>query len=221
MERKKCPFCGEEIAATAKKCRFCGEWLNLVENAHIIEEVIPSPIEAEPLNIPVAGAGAPMGAVSNQVAKSPETTLATTPEDTTQITQPAPSGTQPIVVNVVNQQTVSQSVEQNQTVVVSQSKEEAPGWIFGEIFLIGAIAGFAMSSWWWFLGIWIIGSIMLMIPFVGALMCVLLGLAWGLIAGAICGGIFSTVAGWIVGILVSIGATTGHLEARKKNMDEE
>lgn len=25
---KKCPFCGEEIMATAKKCRFCGEWLD-------------------------------------------------------------------------------------------------------------------------------------------------------------------------------------------------
>ncbi len=27
MEKKKCPYCGEEIAVTAKKCRFCGEWL--------------------------------------------------------------------------------------------------------------------------------------------------------------------------------------------------
>lgn len=27
MERRKCPYCGEEIVITAKKCRFCGEWL--------------------------------------------------------------------------------------------------------------------------------------------------------------------------------------------------
>ena len=27
-ETKKCPYCGEQILATAKKCKHCGEWLD-------------------------------------------------------------------------------------------------------------------------------------------------------------------------------------------------
>lgn len=30
-ETKNCPFCGEEIMATAKKCKHCGEWLEKQE----------------------------------------------------------------------------------------------------------------------------------------------------------------------------------------------
>lgn len=27
-EKKKCPYCGQEILAIAKKCKHCGEWLD-------------------------------------------------------------------------------------------------------------------------------------------------------------------------------------------------
>ncbi len=32
-EKKKCPYCGEEILAVAKKCKHCGEWLDKDEKA--------------------------------------------------------------------------------------------------------------------------------------------------------------------------------------------
>lgn len=41
MDRKKCPFCGEEIAATAKKCRFCGEWLEQPQQS--VVPTVPQP----------------------------------------------------------------------------------------------------------------------------------------------------------------------------------
>jgi len=28
VAKKECPYCGEEILATAKKCKHCGEWLD-------------------------------------------------------------------------------------------------------------------------------------------------------------------------------------------------
>lgn len=41
MDRKKCPFCGEEIATSAKKCRFCGEWLELPQQS--VVPTVPQP----------------------------------------------------------------------------------------------------------------------------------------------------------------------------------
>ena len=35
MDKMKCPYCGEEIAATAKKCKHCGEWLEKPDNGII------------------------------------------------------------------------------------------------------------------------------------------------------------------------------------------
>lgn len=125
---------------------------------------------------------------------------------------------QPIVVNVSNQQ----SVEQTQTLIVTNgSSEGAPGWIFTEMWVIAAGIGIALSSWWWFLGIGVIGSVLLMVPYIGAVMCVVIGLGWGIIAAAIGAALFSTSAAWVLGILFGAGAIYGHLEARKAHMDED
>ena len=68
MERKKCPYCGEEIAATAKKCRFCGEWL---EKPQQPVQAAPRP-QPQPQPPTPAPAPAPVPAPAPAPAPAPE-----------------------------------------------------------------------------------------------------------------------------------------------------
>ncbi len=223
MTKKECPYCGEEIAATAKKCRFCGEWL---EDATPMTETQATPVApvetmpiAEPIELATPGEAELPNVTPNQtVAPAGQTTItpgATPGQNIMSV------GGQPIVLNIQQNQNVEQTVEQTVVVAGGSGSSEAPGWIFTEMWCIAAGIGFALKSWWWFLGVGIVGSLLLLIPFIGAAMCVIIGLAWGVVAGALGAAFISKSAGWVIGILVAIGAIYGHLEARKQHMEED
>lgn len=55
-QTKHCPYCGEEIMASAKKCRYCGEWLDK-EAQPITKQVektngLPKDKSSEPSKVP-------------------------------------------------------------------------------------------------------------------------------------------------------------------------
>ena len=100
MERKKCPYCGEEIAATAKKCRFCGEWLEKPQQP-VQRPAQPRPVAPQPAQ-PVPQPQQPI----QQPAPAPQ------PQPVQQPVQPAPAPQQPIQQPVQPQQPIQQPVQQ-------------------------------------------------------------------------------------------------------------
>lgn len=135
--------------------------------------------------------------------------------NTTNPSQPLQQSQQ-IVVNVQN----TNVLEQSQTVVVPESQESAPAWIIGEMWLLAAGIGWGLGSWVWFFVAGIGLTILLMIPFIGALLCYLVGACWGLLAGVFCAGLWNPTAGWIIGFIVALLSISFHIEAREKNMEE-
>ena len=219
MDRKNCPYCGEEIAASAKKCRFCGEWLEIEEAVLMPETTDAAQIQeyASPAaDIAVNGyTEGPLPATINvngvaqqQYPQQPYTG------------QPAqPGAMQQPVINIQVAQSQETNVSQEQTVIVEKRGNSSSGWLWFEIFgVAGGVWGLT-GHWWAGLITLIALGVALQIPIIGTLICVVLGCGLGLLAGVIAAALSApTWACWLIG-LVATGVMIG-INIEDKNSDD-
>ncbi|MCH5214143.1 MAG: hypothetical protein J1E97_03045 [Muribaculaceae bacterium] len=214
MERKNCPYCGEEIALLAKKCRFCGEWLP--EETALQEETAGREyINEEPATLEVAASG-----------ENPDTAL----QPTHRTLQPSHTATvmnnetpnkglqQNIVVQpqivIENKQEVHQ--EQNMEVNILSGERESPGGcLWSQLVVLAIGLGFVFKGFWYGVAAFILLAIAIYIPVLGPALCVVLGAAFGVVAGVLSASFgAATWIAWLIGIVCSIGLIYANLAQR-------
>ena len=219
MDRKNCPYCGEEIAATAKKCRFCGEWLE-------IEEAVLMPETTDAAQIQEYAAPAADFAVNGYTEGPLPATINVNGVAQQQYPQqpytgqPAqPGAMQQPVINIQVAQSQETNVSQEQTVIVEKRGNSSSGWLWFEIFgVAGGVWGLT-GHWWAGLITLIALGVALQIPIIGTLICVVLGCGLGLLAGVIAAALSApTWACWLIG-LVATGVMIG-INIEDKNSDD-
>lgn len=208
MDRKNCPYCGEEIAATAKKCRFCGEWLE-------IEEAVLMPENADAAQIQEYASPAADIAVNGYTeGPLPAINVNGVPQQQ----YPQQPMQQP-VINIQVAQSQETNVSQEQTVIVEKRSSSSSGWLWFEIFgVAGGVWGLTGHCWAGIITLIALG-VALQIPIIGTLICVVLGCGLGLLAGVIAAALSApTWACWLIG-LVATGVMIG-INIEDKNSDD-
>lgn len=83
-----------------------------------------------------------------------------------------------------------------------------------QILIAAILTGAGTKSWIWF-GITFVGLIIaLRIPYLGALLCIILGGSIGIAVGGIAGALGGAACGWTIGILVGIFLILVNLNGR-------
>ena len=224
MSRKNCPYCGEDIAFTAKKCRFCGEWLSEEAQPKDAAQSVPAITDyAESTEIPVAGEmSQPLSTVNHSFPTNAAPQSATGMSNQ----QPNQGLQQNIVVQpqivIENKQEVTQN--QEQTVIIANSGEgssSAGGCLWTQLVLISIGLGFVFKGFWYGVAAMILLAIAVFIPFLGPVLCIISGLAFGALAGIIATAFgAATWVGWLIGIVSAAGLVSLNLEQRKEENGE-
>lgn len=108
-------------------------------------------------------------------------------------------------------------VKQEQNVVVSSKSDDSPtGCLFTQLLIVAVGLGFAFHGFWYGVAAFILLGIAVFIPYLGPVLCVILGLAFGVVAGAISAALgAATWVAWLIGIICSICLVAWNLEQRK------
>lgn len=213
--RKKCPFCGEEIALAAKKCRFCGEWLD-AEKAVLTAEPVDSDImknasvpENSDLTVRSTDGSVPANINVNGRQVPANNTSATLNQQ--------PVNQQPIInIQLSQANNMTQQVSQEQTVIIEKSGSSNSGCLWTQLALVGGAVWAATGTWWIGVITWILLIVAVFIPYIGGAICVVLGAGMGLLAGVISAAFGApTWVCWVIGIIIGAGAIGVNFDDRK------
>lgn len=99
---------------------------------------------------------------------------------------------------------------------INEAKEAEKNWIMlsWQILITAGVIGMANESWVWFSIALVSLFILLRIPYLGALLCLILGSFIGLAAGGIAGALGGKECGWTIGIILGLVMISINLNGR-------